>query len=75
MKYLPLPFYQLNRLRGTYSIFAKVNAIIVGAIFGFAIEVPLSLYTFWQSTEMGIDALIGAGLVDAERKTALMRPA
>ena len=56
-------FYYLNRLRGTWTIF------------GFAIGVPLSLYTFWQSTEMGIDALIGAGLVDAGRKTALMTPA
>ena len=35
MKFIPLPFYQLNRLRGTYSIFAKVNAVIIGLIFGY----------------------------------------
>jgi len=40
VKYLPLPFYQLNRLRGTDSIFAKVNAVIIGLIFGYVTKNP-----------------------------------
>jgi len=40
VKYLPLPFYQLNRLRGTYSIFAKVNAVIIGLFFGYVTKNP-----------------------------------
>ena len=40
MKFIPLPFYQLNRLRGTYSIFAKVNAVIIGLIFGYVTKNP-----------------------------------
>jgi len=32
--------YFLNRLRGTYSIFAKVNAIIIGLIFGYVTKSP-----------------------------------
>lgn len=27
--------YWLNRLRGTYSIFAKVNAVLLGLVFGY----------------------------------------
>ena len=38
MKYLP--FYHLNRLRGTYSIFAKINAVIIGLIFGYVTNNP-----------------------------------
>lgn len=37
MKFIPFPFYHLNRLRGAYSIWAKYNAIILGVIFGFVV--------------------------------------
>lgn len=40
MNFIPLPFYQLNRLRGTYSYFAKINSILLGLIFGYASKNP-----------------------------------
>jgi len=58
VKYLPLPFYQLNRLRGTYSIFAKVNAVIIGAIFGFVIDIPVYMFSFWQYVEVSLNEII-----------------
>jgi len=51
-------FYWLNRLRGTYSIFAKINAVIIGAIFWFVIDTPLSMLSFWQYMEASLNEII-----------------
>jgi len=54
--------YFLNRLRGTYSIFAKVNAIIIGLLFGYVTKSP------YVGSAMAIGYLAGEsmGWNDAE---------